>query len=253
MSTTQAETYKLYYWQSFQGRGEFIRLILEDSGTPYIDVARTPEAEGGGASAVAAFRNGTNEGYPVFAPPVLKIGDLVIAQTTNICRFLGERLGLVPDDEASRLHANQIALTINDLIVEVHDTHHPVAKILYYEEQKEAAAQRAQIFHQERLPRMLKYFESVLTYNQSYTMVGKETSYVDLMMFQMLEGLNYAFPHSCQRLKKEIPQLLQLRDAVAERPRIKAYLQSPRRIRFNENGIFRHYRELDLNETSENY
>ena len=246
MSTTQAETYELYYWTSLQGRGEFIRLILEDSGTPYIDVARKPESEGGGVAAVAAFRNGTNEGYPVFAPPVLKIGDVVIAQTTNICCFLGERLGLVPDDEASRLHAHQIALTIDDLIVEVHDTHHPVAKILYYKEQKEAAAQRAQIFHQERLPRMLKYFERVLTYNQSYTLVGKEISYVDFMMFQVLEGLNYAFPKSFQQITTETPQLLKLRDTVAARPRIKAYLQSPRRIRFNENGIFRHYPELDL-------
>ena len=246
MSTIQAETYELYYWPHLQGRGEFVRLILEDSGIPYIDIARKPESETGGASAVAAFRNGTNEGHPVFAPPVLKIGDLVIAQTTNICRFLGERLGLVPDDEASRLHANQIALTIDDLIVEVHDTHHPVAKILYYEEQKEAAAQRAQIFHQERLPRMLKYFERVLNYNQSYTLVGKETSYVDLMMFQMLEGLKYAFPKSFQQITTETPQLLTLRDTVAARPNINAYLKSPRRIPFNENGIFRHYPELDL-------
>ena len=246
MSTTQSETYELYYWQQLQGRGEFIRLILEDSGTPYIDIARNPESEGGGIPAVVAFRNGTSEGYPVFAPPVLKIGDLIIAQTTNICRFLGERLGLVPNDEASRLHANQIALTIDDLIVEVHDVHHPVAKILYYEEQKEAAARRAQIFHQERLPRMLKYFERVLSYNQSCTLVGKETSYVDLMMFQMLEGLNYSFPKSFQQITTETPQLLKLRDTVAARPRIDAYLKSPRRIPFNENGIFRHYPELDL-------
>ena len=253
MSPTQTETYELYYWPFLPGRGEFVRLILEDTGTPYIDVARKPEAEGGGAAAVIAFRTGKREGYPIFAPPILKLGDLVIAQTSNICRFLGERLGLVPDDEASRLHANQIALTIDDLIVEVHDTHHPLGKALYYEEQKEAAIQRAQTFHRDRLPKLLNYFEHVLTYNQSCTLVSKETTYVDLMMFQLLEGLNYAFPQSFQRLEKEIPQLLQLRDAVAQRPRIKAYLQSPRRIPFNENGIFRHYPELDLHETGENY
>ncbi|MGK7894900.1 MAG: glutathione S-transferase [Xenococcus sp. (in: cyanobacteria)] len=245
MSPSQTETYELYYWPFLQGRGEFIRLILEDTGTPYIDVARKPEAEGGGAAAVIAFRNGEREGHPIFAPPVLKLGDLIIAQTPNICRFLGEKLGLVPDDEASRLLANQIALTINDLIVEVHDTHHPLRKDLYYEDQKEAAKERAKNFCQDRLPKLLKYFERVLTYNQSCTLVGKETTYVDLMMFQMLEGLNYAFPQSFQEVAKETPQLLQLRDTVAQRPRIKAYLQSPRRIPFNENGIFRHYPELD--------
>ena len=246
MSSTQAEIYELYYWPFLPGRGEFIRLILEDTGTPYIDVARKPEAEGGGAAAVIAFRTGKREGHPIFAPPVLKLGDLIIAQTPNICRFLGERLGLVPNDEVSRLYANQILLTINDLIVEVHDTHHPLRKDLYYEDQKEAAKERAQNFCQDRLPRLLKYFEHVLTYNQSSSLVGQKTTYVDLMMFQMLEGLNYAFPKSFQQLEKEIPQLLQLRVEVAQRPKIKAYLQSPRRIKFNENGIFRRYPELDL-------
>lgn len=246
MPTTQQETYKLYYWNSLQGRGEFIRLILEDSGIPYIDVAREPEEEYGGVAKVAAFRNGTSEGYPIFAPPVLKVGDLVIAQTTNICRFLGESLGLIPDDEVSRLQANQIMLTIDDLIVEVHDIHHPVAKVLYFEEQKEAAIARAKVFHEERLPRMLRYFERVLSYNESCNLVGKEISYVDLVMFQMLEGLNYAFPKGFGKLSTEIPQLLKLRDTVAQRPRIKAYLESERRIDFNTNGIFRHYPELDL-------
>ena len=241
-----SQTYELYYWPSLPGRGEFIRLILEDSGTPYIDVARKPEAEGGGITAVMDFFQGKREGHPIFAPPILKLGDLIIAQTANICRFLGERLGLVPDNEASRLHANQILLTIDDLIVEVHDTHHPLGTALYYEEQKEAAQERAWIFHQERLPKLLGYFERVLTYNKNYTLVGKETSYVDLVMFQMLLGLDYAFPRSFQQLAPEIPQLLELRDMVAARPRIKAYLNSPRRIPFNENGIFRHYPELDL-------
>lgn len=223
MSPSQTETYELYYWPFLQGRGEFIRLILEDTGTTYIDVARKPETEGGGAAAVIAFRTGEREGHPIFAPPILKLGDLIIAQTPNICRFLGERLGLIPDDQASRLHANQIALTIDDLIVEVHDTHHPLRKDLYYEDQKDAAKERAQNFCQDRLPKLLKYFERVLTYNQSCTLVGKETTYVDLMLFQMLEGLNYAFPKSFKQIAIAIPQLLQLRDAVAQRPRIKTY------------------------------
>ena len=242
----ETPTYELYYWPFLQGRGEFIRLILEDSGTPYIDVARQPEEEGGGIAAVLSFRDGEQDVHPIFAPPVLRVGDLVISQTPNICRFLGERLGLIPDDEASRLHGNQIILTIGDLLVEVHDTHHPLGKAFYYEDQKNVAKERAKVFHSERLPKLLKHFEDILTYNQSNTLVGSAISYVDLMMFQMLEGLNYAFPQSFSQVTKRTPQLLQLREAVAERPNLKAYLQSPRRIPFNEEGIFRHYPELDF-------
>ena len=32
--------YELYYWPSIQGRGEFIRLTLEEAGADYVDVAR---------------------------------------------------------------------------------------------------------------------------------------------------------------------------------------------------------------------
>lgn len=243
---TENTIYELYYWPFLQGRGEFIRLILEDTATPYIDVARQPEEEGGGIAAVMSFRDGEQSVHPIFAPPVLKVGDLVISQTPNICRFLGERLGLIPEDEASRLHGNQIILTIGDLLVEVHDTHHPLGKAFYYGDQKDAAKERAKTFHSERLPKLLKHFEAILTYNQSNTLVGSAISYVDLMMFQMLEGLNYAFPQSFSQVTKTTPQLLQLREAVAERPNLKAYLQSPRRIPFNEEGIFRHYPELDF-------
>ena len=242
----ETPSYELYYWPFLQGRGEFIRLILEDTGTPYVDVARKPEEEGGGVAAIMSFRNGEQDGHPIFAPPILKVGDLVIAQTPNICRFLGERLGLIPEDENSRLYANQIILTINDLLVEVHDTHHPLGVTFYYEEQKEVAKEGAKIFHGERLPKLLNYFERILNYNQTNTLVGSEISYVDIMMFQMLEGLNYAFPQGFSQVAKNIPQLLKLREMVAERPNLKAYLQSTRRIPFNEDGIFRHYPELDF-------
>lgn len=242
----ETPNYELYYWPFLQGRGEFIRLILEDTGTPYVDVARKAEEEGGGIAAIMSFRNGEKDGHPIFAPPILKVDDLVIAQTSNICRFLGERLGLIPEDETSRLYANQIILTISDLLVEVHDTHHPLGKAFYYEEQKEAAKERAKIFHGERLPKLLNYFEGILNYNQSNNLVGSEISYVDIMMFQMLEGLNYAFPQSFSQVAKNIPKLLKLREMVAERPNLKAYLQSTRRIPFNEDGIFRHYPELDF-------
>ena len=243
-----SETYKLYYWPGLQGRGEFVRLIFEDAGAPYVDVARLPEDQGGGWQAVAALRADDAGGHPALAPPILQVGDLVIAQAANICHFLGQRLGLAPgpDDDAGLLHALQLQLTIADVVAEVHDTHHPVASSLTYEDQKDAARERAARFLADRLGKFLGYFERVLDHNGGQVLVGEATSYVDLSMFQLLSGLEYGFPRAFDRERPTITGLLALRDRVAARPGIAAYLESPRRLPFNEHGIFRRYPELDI-------
>jgi len=125
--------YELYYWPSIQGRGEFIRLALEDAGASYIDVARVPKQ---GMPALMSLLDARSGQHPPFAPPFLKAGKRVIGQTSNILLFLGPRLGLVPKPETSRLWAHQLQLTIADWVAEVHDTHHPISGGLYYEEQK---------------------------------------------------------------------------------------------------------------------
>jgi glutathione S-transferase len=240
--------YELYYWPSIQGRGEFVRLALEEGGAEYVDVARLPKDQGGGARALSKFMGGEAPGLLPFAPPVLKAGDLVIAQTANILHFLGPRLGLVPEDEASRLAANQIQLTIADLVSEVHDTHHPIASSLYYDDQVEEAKRCAALFLSVRVPKFLGYFEQVLQRNEpsgGRHLVGTTLSYADLSMFQVLEGLAYAFPNALRHVAASIPRLTVLRELVSRRPRIAAYLGSDRRIPFNEHGIFRHYPELD--------
>ena len=238
---TDATTYELYYWPSIQGRGEFIRLALEEAGAPYVDVARGP-------AGVRALLEVLNEAaaIPPFAAPFLRSGPLTIAQMPNILLYLAPRHGLVPADEASRIAANQLMLTIADLVNEVHETHHPVATGLYYEDQKPEAARRAKGFLAERVPKFLGYFEAILERAPGKRhLVGDALSYVDLAQFQMIEGLEYAFPHAMKKLAPKIPRLLALRDMVAARPRIKAYLASERRLPFNEQGIFRHYPELD--------
>jgi glutathione S-transferase len=240
--------YELYYWPMIQGRGEFVRLALEEAGASYVDVARLPKGEKGGVGAIMRALGGELGGTSPYAPPILKAGKLVIAQTANILAFLGPRLGLVPSDEASRLAALQHQLTIADLVGEAHDTHHPIAGSLYYDDQKKEARAAAKIFRTERMPKYLGYFESLLEGNGRGRLrhaVGTRLSYVDLSLFQVLEGLAYAFPRAFARVTKKTPRLRALREAVAERPRIRAYLDSPRRIPFNEMGIFRHYPELD--------
>lgn len=236
--------YELYYWPSIQGRGEFIRLALEDAGARYVDIARLPKE---GMPALMRFLEGRSVQHPPFAPPFLKADKLVIAQTANILLFLGPRLGLAPKTETARLWAHQLQLTIADWVAEVHDTHHPISGGLYYEEQKREAKRRAADFTAQRLPKFLDYFEQVLKCNPKGTdyLLGKAVSYVDLSMFQMIAGLRYAFPREMARLAPAHPRLVAVHDRISVRRRIAAYLSSGRRLPFNQQGIFRYYLELD--------
>ncbi len=238
--------YELYYWPSIQGRGEFVRLALEAAGAGYVDVARGSGA-GQGMAAMMALMNAADLSTPPFAPPVLKADGIVVAQTANILQFLGPRLGLAPADEAGRLWTHQLQLTVTDFLSEAHDTHHPIASSLYYEDQKPEALRRTGEFLKARAPKYLGYFETVLGRNRSGAahLVGAGLTYADLSLFQIVEGMRYAFPRAMARLEPELPAVAALRDSVAALPRISAYLASPRRIPFNEQGIFRRYPELD--------
>jgi glutathione S-transferase len=240
-------TYELYYWPNIPGRGEFVRLALEEAGAHYVDVARRPESEGGGVKAMMKLMRDGN-GLEPHAPPFLKVGDKLIAQSANVLSYLAPRLHLVPDDEASRVSANQLQLTIADLVNEAHDVHHPIASSLYYEDQKTEAKRRAPIFLAERVPKFLGYFERVIEKNitgQGLHVLGAGVTYVDLSLFQLISGLTYAFPRGMKRIAPKIPRLRALTEHVAARPRTAAYLASSRRLSFNEQGIFRHYPELD--------
>jgi len=233
--------YQLYYWPEIQGRGEFVRLALEDAGASYDDVAR----KAGGTSKMMAMMEGGRDTHPPFAPPFLKAGKLVIAQVAEILFYLGPRLKLAPRDEAGRLWLHQLQLTVSDFVKEIHDTHHPVGSGLYYEDQKPESKRFTGNFLDERAPKYLGYFETVLAKSGGPYTLGRKFSYVDLSLFQLIEGLRYAFPKAMKRIEREIPRVVAVRDRVAGRKGIKKYLQSPRRIAFNESGIFRHYPELD--------
>jgi glutathione S-transferase len=234
--------YELYYWPEIQGRGEFVRLALEDAGADYVDVAREPE----GVRAMMALMRSGAEAHPPFAPPILKDGERIIAQTAAILHDLGPRLGLAPDDDDLRTWALQVQLTLADLVVEAHDTHHPLGGDLYYEDQKPEAARRAEAFRGGRIPKFLGWLEAILAKNPHHGfLIGDAHSYCDLSLFQVVEGLRYAFPKAAARALKETPRVAAVHDRVAKRPGIKAYLASDRRIPFNEDGIFRRYPELD--------
>jgi len=237
--------YELHYWPGIQGRGEFVRLALEFAKAPYVDVARTGEGPHSGEKGLMRFLG--EAAPPPFAPPVLRDGEIVIAQTANILLYLGPRLGLTPTDEPGRLWVNQLQLTIADLVAEAHDTHHPISPALAYEDQKAEAARRAKAFREHRIGKYLGYFEKVLTTEAMATpaLAGPALSYADLSLFQATRGLQYAFPGAMARLGPRIGAVLSLADRVQSEPAIAAYLASPRRLAFNEQGIFRHYAELD--------
>ncbi len=236
---------ELYYWPGIQGRGEFVRLVLEEAGADYVDVAC---ARKDGLAAMMRFLDAQEPGQLPFAPPFVKVGTTVVSQTANILAFLAPGLGLVPDDEVARTEAHQIQLTLADFVDEIHDTHHPIASSLYYEDQKAAAKRRARDFVKERMPKYLRWVERVLERNRQSGgewLIGADCTYVDLSAFQIVEGLRYAFPNAMARLEPELARLIALRDRVAARPRIADYLRSSRRQAFNQMGIFRHYPELD--------
>jgi glutathione S-transferase len=160
--------------------------------------------------------------------------------------YLGARHGLAPKAEAGRLWLHQLQLTITDLVQEIHDTHHPLGSSLYYEDQKAAAKKRSEEFWKERVPKYLGYFERLVSDSGGTFTTGRRVTYVDLSLFQIVEGLRYAFPKRMQKFERAIPKLVELHDRVAARPNIRAYLASDRRIPFNEDGIFRRYKALDI-------
>jgi glutathione S-transferase len=235
--------YELYYWPTIQGRGEFVRLALEQAGAEYVDVAR--KRGKAGVRAMMKLMGSSRIGRPPFAPPFLKAGKLIIAQTANVLLYLGPRLGLAPRGEAGQLWAHQLQLTITDFVVEIHDTHHPITTYLYYEEQRPAAKRRTADFWRYRVPKILGYFERVLARSGGPYILGRRLCYVDLSLFQIVEGLRYAFPKRMKRFERQVPRIVELRDLVAKRPRIAAYLASDRRIVFSQWGIYRYFKELD--------
>ena len=232
--------YELYYWPEIQGRGEYVRLALEEASADYLDVARER-----GDGAIVAILERKREQHPPFAPPFLRAGRLLIGQTANILLYLGARHALAPKDEAGRLWVHQLQLTIADFIEEVHNTHHPIAAALYYEDQRKEAKRHSAEFWKRRPQKYLGYFERVVGMSGGPHVLGRRLTYVDLSLFQIIAGLRYAFPSRMKRFERQVPRLVALHERVRERPRIAAYLASKRRIPFNEWGIFRHYPELD--------
>jgi glutathione S-transferase len=239
--------YELYYWPTIQGRGEFVRLALEEADADYIDIAQE-DGPDGGVAAMTRLLEGRSVEHPPFAPPFLKAGRLVIGQTANILLYLGSRHGLAPPTESGRLWVHQLQLTVADLVQEAHDTHHPISSNLYYKDQKPEARKRAEDFLGSRVPKYLGYFERILARRQKSTgyLTGSRATYADLSLFQVVSGLRYAFPRAMTRIERKCRHVAALHDRVAQRPRIAAYLASDRRQAFNEDDIFRHYKELDV-------
>ena len=237
--------YELYYWPSSQGRGEYVRLALEEAGADYVDVARRR----GGEDRMIRLMEGRAIKTPPFAPPYLRAGKLWIAQTAAILLYLGGRHGLAPRDEGGRLWAHQLQLTIADLVHELHNTHHPISVNLNHVDQIPESRRFAADFTRHRIPKFLGYFERALQSNRAGRgehLIGARTSYPDLSLFQTVAALRFGFPNAMRRIERECPRVAALHDRVAGRPRISAYLESERRLPFiADAGVFRHYGYLD--------
>jgi glutathione S-transferase len=235
--------YTLYYWPEIQGRGEMVRLALEQAGAHYDDVAK----DGDATDRIIRYLRGPGVAMPPFAPPFLQHGKRIIGQTAAILLYLGGRHGLTPKNDAGRLWTHQIQLTIADFLSEAHDTHHPVSVSLYYADQKAEAKRRAAAFRKERVPKFMRWFETVIAHNRrrSGLLVGGSVTYADLSLFQTVRWLEYGFPRLMKKVMKQHPRVARLADRIGQLPRIAAYLASDRRLAFNDDDLVRHYRELD--------
>jgi len=247
------DEYHLIYWPGIPGRGEHIRLAFEEAGVPYTDTAHQ---EGGGkvvGSQIAASNQGDASNPPPLAPPILKHGEYTLSQTSNILLYLGPLLGLSPepaDDPVGIYHVNELTLTALDgLSNEPHDTHHPIAIAEYYEDQKDEALKKAKDYRENRLPKFLAYFERVLSGEASKGgeyLYGGQLSYADLVLFQTVDGVSFAFPKCVGKLKEsgKYDKVFALHERVKSRDKIRAYLESDRRQKYSM-GIYRYYKELD--------
>lgn len=232
-------SYDLWYWTGIQGRGEFVRLVLEGAGIRYQDRAREEGDE-------ALLKDmDARQGFAPFAPPYLVDGDFAIAQVAHILAWLTDKHLLGSGDPNTDLQLIQLQLTVTDVIAEVLNVHHPVAADKYYHEQKDEAVRAAASFRNARMPKYFGYFEAALGVNEGPFALGDKWSHVDTSLFQLVEGLTYMFPRRMAALKPRYPRLHVLRDAVARIDKIAAYLASDRRLPFSEEGLFRHYPELD--------
>jgi glutathione S-transferase len=233
-------SYRLWYWPTIQGRGEFVRLPLEAAGIPYEDCARVA----GGEKLLMGDMEKRGAKGP-FAPPYIEAEGGTIAQVADILLFLGDRHGLAPSDPAGRYWVHQLQLTVTDAVAEVHNVHHPVELMAYYDEQKPEAKRAAAQFRAQRMPKFLGYFEEATKAVEGDWLTGATWSYADTSLFQLVEGLRYMFPRRMSAIEPACPGLIALHDRVAALPGIAAYLASERRIAFSTDGIFRHYPELD--------
>ena len=239
--------YQLYYWSHVQGRGEVIRLALEEAGVDYTDVAREQNSEEESRNVILNVLQDKTLSRVPFAPPFLVDGGIMIAQAANILLYLSDKIGLAPPDEPGRIFAHQIQLTVTDFLMEVHDTHHPISNAMYYEDQVEEAKMRSANFIENRIPKHMAYYQNILNNNptKSKWLIGETLTYPDLSIFQIVEGLRYAFPNAFSEVEKHYPKIIALRDAISIQPNTAKYLTSKRRIPFNNMGVFRHYPELD--------
>ena len=237
--------YGLHYWPTIQGRGEFVRFALEYAGIRYIDVARDPRQRRwrGGTARVTCGRRSTSSGVCAALSATV---DMVIGQTFQHSSCFWDR---IMRSRRSMRRAgggtHQLQLTLADFVAEVHDTHHPIGVGLYFEDQRAEAGRRARVSRRAcaEIPRLLRA-RGRGNPAGSGLLVGQDVTYADLSLFQVVAGLRYAFPKMMAKIGP-IAAARRIARSIADEPRIASYLASSRRIAFNEEGIFRHYAELD--------
>jgi len=236
--------WELYYWASIKdgknrmiGRGEFVRLLFEAAGVPFVDHGVQDP------SSVAAFVFGGNkDGFPVFAPPIIKKGDFVLFSTPTIMRYLGKQFGLYPKSGEDEAHADAVMELATDFIAEGRLVFHPKCFIASYYEQIEESKPYVAWFEDQRLGKFLNHFEKLLNYNEtrfrsSGFVVGNELTYADIALFHVLDAAQNQFPQAFEKVISATTHLRPFMTKIRELPRVSAYLASDRRGSYEGNSM----------------
>ena len=195
-----------------------------------------------------ALLHGEGTSHIPFAPPFLRDGGVIVSHAAAILLYPGRADRTRANRRRTGAYGRTRYRAITDIVAEVYNSHHPIDADKWFHEQKDAAIARAAVFRRDRMPKYsFGWFERLLAANPAGVdhLVGGFVTYADLSLFQLVEGLRFAFPLASERTLARLPRVTALHKAMAERPRLKAYLASERRVPFKETGIFRRYPELD--------
>jgi glutathione S-transferase len=246
----QSEAYEwtvVYHPCNFKGRGEFLRLMLEDAKISYKDTGTDlygpsgmMDAFRGSVDAVTADEK--SQPFPLLYPPAIlhrPVGgdgcqQIMVNQVGACMIYLGDELGYAPTTHAEKARANCVLLNSLDYISEGRSSFHPVDNKKSYKDQKDEGDRKSKLFSQDRMLVYLHYFNKIVKKNgksQSPIAGGSNITYADFALFQVVDATAFQFNSEFYANawdSARVPELKEHYVWMKARPNLQAYFASDR-------------------------